>query len=265
MSAPARPSPAAAPPLLALEEAGRSDGERAVLRGVSFELAPGTLVALVGASGAGKSLVVRLLLGLEACDAGRVRLLGHELGPGPEPLAAPERARLARRLGVVWPTDALFEGQSVARNVGFLLREVLRRPASEVARAVRESLLLVGLKHVEHVRVDDLAAGARRRVALARAIAHGPALLVLDEPAADLDPVGADAIGALVGQLRDRLGLGVLVATRDVGFARRVAQRLLVLHEGRIVADGAPDAVLRAPHEAVQQLLSGRAHGPIAP
>jgi ABC-type transporter Mla maintaining outer membrane lipid asymmetry ATPase subunit MlaF len=146
-----------------------------------------------------------------------------------------------------------------------VLREVQCRPRPEVERAVRESLLLVGLKHVEHLRVDALPEGAQRRVALARAIAHRPELLLLDEPAAGLDPVGADAVRELVGQLRERLGLAVLVATRDPGFALRAADRIAVLHRGGIAAEGTPDALRRAPDEAVQQLLAGRAHGPIVP
>jgi phospholipid/cholesterol/gamma-HCH transport system ATP-binding protein len=236
-------------------------GDREVLRDVTLAVPRGSISALLGARGAGKSLLLRLALGLERCDRGSVALLGRD----PACIPAAERSRLFSRLGVVFASGALFADWSVARNVGFLCAEVQRRPAADVARAVRESLLLVGLKQVEHERADALPAGARQRVALARAIAHRPELLVLDEATAELDPIGAEAFLSLVAQLRERLGLTVLAATREPCTAFRIADRLAMLHDGRIAAAGTPDEIRRDPDPALQQLLAGRAHGPIAP
>jgi phospholipid/cholesterol/gamma-HCH transport system ATP-binding protein len=248
---------AALAPLAWSAVARREDGvER--LRDATLSVARGSITALLGASGAGKSLLLRIGLGLEPADAGAVALLGRD------PRGA-ERTRLLQRVGVVFAGGALFDAWSVERNVGFLTREVQRRSVAEVARAVRESLLLVGLKHVEHLRPEALGPGARQRVALARAIAHRPELLVLDEPAAELDPVAAEALLSLVVQLRERLGLSVIAATRDPRTALRIADRIAMLHGGRIAAEGPPDAIRRAPDEALQQLLAGRAHGPIPP
>ena len=243
---------------IAWSHVARRVGEREVLRDVTLAVPAGSISALIGVRGAGKSLLLRIALGLERADAGSVALLGRDpLGRG--------RARLMQRIGVVFPSGALFDAWSVERNVGFLLREVQRRPAVEVRRAVRESLLLVGLKHVEHLMPAALAPGARQRVALARAVAHRPELLLLDEPAAGLDPIGAEALLALVVQLRGRLDLSVLALTRDPRAAFRIADRVAMLHEGRIAAAGTPDELRRAPDEALQQLLAGRAHGPIQP
>jgi phospholipid/cholesterol/gamma-HCH transport system ATP-binding protein len=261
VSAPAAVAPAAGVASVELDGLRAVAGEREVLRDLSLAAPRGAITALVGAAGAGKSTALRLALGLIRPEGGRARLLGCDLAA-----AAPaERAAVLRRVGIVWPGGALFADRDVAGNVGFALREVQRRPREEVARAVRESLLLVGLKHVEHLPVDSLADGVRRRVALARAVAHRPELLLLDEPAGGLDPVAADAVRELIRQLRDRLGLGVVVATRDPAWAFPIAEHVAILHGGRAAAEGSPAAVRATADPAVQQLLAGRAYGPIEP
>ena len=261
MTAAERSAPVARTAALEWLGVGKRVGGREVLRDVTLAVARGSISAVLGARGAGKSLLLRLALGLERCDRGSVALLGRD----PVRAAAVERRRLFSRIGVVFASGALFGDWSVARNVGFLCAEVQRRPTAEVARAVRESLLLVGLKQVEHERADALPPGTRQRVALARAIAHRPELVVLDDATAELDPIGAEALLSLVIQLRARLGLTVLAATREPRAALRIADQLALLHDGRIAAAGTPDELQRDPHAALQQLLTGRAHGPIAP
>jgi ABC-type transporter Mla maintaining outer membrane lipid asymmetry ATPase subunit MlaF len=182
-----------------------------VLAGFDFAMARGEFVVLFGPNGAGKSLLLRLWLGLERPDAGSVRLLGGEPAGG----SRQQRRALLARTGVVFEHDALFEDRSVGDNVALALTAVPRRSAAAARRAVHESLLLVGLKHVDHLRPHALPAGTRRRVALARAIAHRPELLLVDEPAAGLDPVAGAALHELVAQLRTRLDLSVLVTTRN--------------------------------------------------
>jgi phospholipid/cholesterol/gamma-HCH transport system ATP-binding protein len=218
-------------------------GDRDVLADLDFAVARGEYVALFGASGAGKSLLLRLLLGLERPDSGEASV------------------RVAT--GVVFEQNALFEDRSVEDNGALALRAGAKRPAAAARRAVHESLVLVGLKHVEHLRPRALPAGARRRVALARAIAHEPALLLVDEPAAGLDPIAGAAIHAVIAQLRTRLGLTVLVATRDPERALGFVDRGAFLHGGRIAAEGAPAALRSHADAALQQLLRARPHGPI--
>lgn len=251
-AAPAAPAGAApfALDAVTLRLAGRD-----VLEGLSCAAPPGAIVALVGAAGAGKSSALRVALGLVRPTAGRALLFGRALaGAG-----RAERRALLRRVGVVWPGGALFPDLDVAGNVGFALRAIARRPREEVARAVHEGLLLVGLKHVEHLAVDELDRGVRRRVALARAVAHRPELLLLDEPAGGLDPVAAGIVRELVRQLRDRLGLTVVLATRDPAWALATAERVAVLRAGRVVADEAAGALTAA---EVQRLLGGRERAP---
>jgi ABC-type transporter Mla maintaining outer membrane lipid asymmetry ATPase subunit MlaF len=202
---------------------GKACGDREVLAGFDFAMARGEFVVLFGANGAGKSLLLRLWLGLERPDAGSVRLLGGEPAGGSRQQC---RALLART-GVVFEHDALFEDRSVGDNVALALSAAPRRSAAAARRAVHESLLLVGLKHVDHLRPHARPAGTRRRVALARAIAHRPELLLVDEPAAGLDPIAGAALHELVAQLRTRLDLSVLVATRNPDPALPHADRSL--------------------------------------
>ncbi len=256
MSAPARDLADAAT-AFAAHDVTVSRRDEVLLDGVSIAVAAGEHAVVLGASGAGKSLLLRVALGLEPADAGRVELLGQDLAV----VGRGARAALRSRVGVLLASDALFEERSVEENVALGVRARSREAAR---RAVREALLLVGLKHVEHRRPAALAAGERRRVALARAIAGRPALLVADEPAAALDPVAAGAMHVLLAQLRVRLELAVLVATRDPR-ALEGADRAHFLHGGRIAAADRPDLLRKRPDLALQQLLGGRPYGPIAP
>ena len=230
--------------VLSARGVAKACGDRDVLDGLDFAVARGECVALFGASGAGKSLLLRLLLGLERPDAGQ--------------------ASVHVRTGVVFEQNALFEDRSVEDNVALALGAVAKRPAAAMRRAVHESLVLVGLKHVEHLRPGALPVGARRRVALARAIVHEPERLLVDEPAAGLDPIAGAAILEVIAQLRTRLDLAVLVATRDPERALAIADRAAFLHGGRIAAEGPPAALRSHAHVALQQLLTARPHGPIA-
>jgi ABC-type transporter Mla maintaining outer membrane lipid asymmetry ATPase subunit MlaF len=220
------PDAAPAPvPVLEAIGLGKACGDRAVLADFDFAMERGEFVVLHGANGAGKSLLLRLWLGLERPDAGSARLLGGELALG----SRQQRRALLARTGVVFEQDALFEDRSVGDNVALALAAAPQRSTAASRRAVHESLLLVGLKHVDHLRPRALPAGTRRRVALARAIVHRPELLLVDEPAAGLDPIAGAAIHELIAQLRTRLDLSVLIATRHPAPASTHATRTLRL------------------------------------
>lgn len=232
-----------------------------VLEGVDLDVDGGAITVVIGGSGSGKSTLLRILLGLEPYDRGSVRLFGEEVGT----LDVRRHRELMMRVGTLFQFGALFDSMTVAQNVGFALRHVRQLRDAEIAPVVREKLLLVGLKDVEHLYPAQLSGGMRKRVALARAIAHEPELLLVDEPTTGLDPVMKETIVELILQMRDRLGVSVFCITHDIGAALHMADRLAMLFQGRVVASGTPDEMRAHSHPAVHQFVRGRTHGPIEP
>jgi phospholipid/cholesterol/gamma-HCH transport system ATP-binding protein len=243
------------------ENVRKAFGSQVVLDDLSLTVPAGQISVVIGGSGVGKSLALRLLLGLEHYDGGSVRLLGHEVST----LSADDHANLMMRVGMLFQFGALFDSMTVAENVGFALRHVQKLGEAEVHHTVRENLLLVGLKSVEHLYPAQLSGGMRKRVALARAIAHQPQVLLVDEPTTGLDPITADAIEELIAQLRHRLGVTVLAITHDIRAAFKIADRISMLYRGRIIASGTPEEIRACSDEVLQQFIAGRAHGPITP
>jgi phospholipid/cholesterol/gamma-HCH transport system ATP-binding protein len=236
------------------------DGNQ-VFRELDFHVPRHELSVVIGGSGSGKSTLLRVLLGLEPYQAGSVQLMGREVAT----LSPREHTSLMMDIGMLFQFGALFDSMTVYENVSFALRYVKRCEEPEIRRRVRENLLLVGLKNVEHLYPSQLSGGMRKRVALARAIAHQPKMLLVDEPTTGLDPIMAETINELILQMRERLGVTVLCITHDVHAAFKIADRISMLYQGRIIASGTPDELRTDDHEVVQQFLAGSAHGPIAP
>ncbi|MDX1649209.1 MAG: ABC transporter ATP-binding protein [Myxococcota bacterium] len=239
----------------------KSFGEKTVLRGVTLEAPRGEVTVVLGGSGSGKTTLLRILLGLEGYDRGSVQLFGHEV----REMDRATHDALMRRVGMLFQFGALFDSLSVADNVGFALRYAWGRDPDEIAEVVREKLLMVGLKQVEGLMPAQLSGGMRKRVALARAIAHQPQLLCVDEPTSGLDPIMSDTINELILQMKERLGATVLCITHDLDATFKIADRVALLYQGRVIACGTPDEVKASDDEIVQQFITGRAHGPIAP
>jgi phospholipid/cholesterol/gamma-HCH transport system ATP-binding protein len=227
-------------------------GERPVLEGASLELQPGEVTIVIGGSGCGKSTLLRILLGLESYDRGSVRLFGHEMNA----LSRHEQSELMGQVGMLFQFGALFDSMTVGENVGFALRYVQRRPEAEIAERVRENLSLVGLDDVEDLYPAQLSGGMRKRVALARAIAHKPSLLCVDEPTTGLDPVMSETINQLILEMRDKLGVTVLCISHDLAAAFRMADRIAMIDRGRIAAFGTPDEVRASTDPAVQAFVA---------
>lgn len=233
--------------------------DRPVLEGVTLEAPPGQVTVVLGGSGSGKTTLLRVLLGLEPYDRGSVRLFGREV----RELDGGSYGELMRRVGMLFQFGALFDSLTVADNVGFALRYAERRPPGEIAEIVREKLLMVGLKDVGHLYPSQLSGGMRKRVALARAIAHQPELLCVDEPTSGLDPIMSDTINELILQMKERLGATVLCITHDIDATFKIADRIALLFHGRVVACGTPEEIRGNEDPVVQQFITGRAHGPI--
>lgn len=230
-------------PLLEVDGIVTRFGAQTVHRGVSFSTGRGELIALIGGSGTGKSVLLREIVGLHRPSSGRVRLFGTDMWAAP----AAEVDAARRRFGMMFQDGALFSSLSVAQNVAVPLREHTRLSADAIEALVALRLAQAGLPaDAAHKAPSALSGGMRKRAAIARAIALEPELLFLDEPTSGLDPITARAFDALVRNLVDDLGLTVLLVTHDLDTLLGVVDRLIVLADGQVRANGPVAEVLRA-------------------
>jgi phospholipid/cholesterol/gamma-HCH transport system ATP-binding protein len=228
-------------------------GGNVVLDGVDFVVQPGETVALLGPSGVGKSVLLKHINGLIYPDAGEVFVEGMNV----RLLKRKELSRLRSQVGYVFQYGALFDSESVFENVRLgITDEAQARDTEFCNRRVIECLGLVNLPpDVAEKYPAELSGGMRKRVGIARAIAGQPTYLLYDEPTSGLDPVNASIIDSLVEKLRDELGMTSVVVTHDVRSAFQIANRIALLHEGKIRAEGTPEQLLAVQDEAVQKFL----------
>ena len=234
-------------------------GTQTVHDGLDLRIGRGELVALIGGSGTGKSVLLREIVGLHRPDAGSVKLLGTDVWKAtPEALSATRR-----RFGMMFQDGALFSSLDVAANVATPLREHLELPQPLLDRLVRLRLSLAGLPPDAGSKLpSQLSGGMRKRAAIARALALEPEVLFLDEPTSGLDPITARAFDALLAFLNRDLGITVLVVTHDLDTLFGIARRVVVLGRGRVVADGPIDEVVRVDDPWIQSYFSSRAAPP---
>ncbi len=231
-------------------------GGRWLHDGVSFHLQPGEVVALIGGSGTGKTVLLRECIGLLRPTAGVVRVLGEEFWR----LSSREMNRVRRRFGVLFQEGALFSSLSVAQNVAVPLREHTNLPKGLRDEVVRLRIRLAGLPlDAADKRPAELSGGMKKRAALARALALEPELLFLDEPTSGLDPISAREFDHLLRTLSDSLGLTTLLTTHDLDTLWGLVDRVIVLHAGRVIADGPVAEVARVEHEWIRSYFSSRA------
>lgn len=236
-------------PAVELVNVTKRFGERVVLDDVSLTIPRAETTVLLGPSGTGKSTLLRLAVGLTRPDAGEVRALGQNIGT----LSERGLLKLRRRFGMLFQEGALFGSLSVFDNVAFPLRQHEKLTRAALEERVHELLAMVGLDGLGHRLPAELSGGQRKRVALARAIATGPEMVLFDEPTSGLDPQTSASIDALIVDMQARLGISFVVITHDVQSARAIAHRIGMLHEGKLHAFasrdeiiGSSDPVLRA-------------------
>jgi phospholipid/cholesterol/gamma-HCH transport system ATP-binding protein len=245
--------------MIVFEEVRKSFGSKVVLDGLSLAVPTGQTTVIIGQSGSGKSVTLKLLIGILAPDSGRILLDGTDLA-ALDPVA---RQAVSRKFGMLFQGAALFDSMTVAENVAFGLdRRTDLAPEAKQVR-VTESLEKVGLRDVEHLMPYELSGGMKKRVGLARAIAYRPEIILYDEPSTGIDPIRADAINELINLLRTEMGVTSIVITHDMVSAIKVADRIAMLYLGRIVAVGTPAEIRDSPNPVVQQFIHGRAAGPI--
>jgi phospholipid/cholesterol/gamma-HCH transport system ATP-binding protein len=227
-----------------------------VLKGVSFQLEKGETLVVMGGSGSGKTVLLRIIDGLIHPDSGAVRLFGQQI----ERLSEEDVLPVRRRLGYVFQGAALFDSLTVEENVAFPLREHTALPAPEIHERVIHFLSLVGLdEKVLPQLPSELSGGMRKRVGIARALIGQPDVLLFDEPTAGLDPTNSKVVGELISELGSEVCDTAIVVTHDLELAKTVADRVAVLIEGRFAGVGRLDDVLGSRDPAVQAFLSGEA------
>ncbi|MBN1941968.1 MAG: ABC transporter ATP-binding protein [Phycisphaerae bacterium] len=241
--------------ILRLEGVYKSFGPTEVLRGVDLEIQTGRTTVVIGPSGCGKSVLLKHMAGLLKPDAGKVFFRRHEVSHLDERHLAPIR----RRMGFLFQGAALFDSMTVEENICFpMVEHRVGTDASRKARAA-EVLAMVGLDGLQSRFPEELSGGQKKRVALARAIALNPQVIFYDEPTTGLDPIRADLINELILRLREALGNTAVVVTHDLASARKVGDRILMLHGGKFILDTTPEELDHVQDEVVAQFVAGRA------
>ena len=245
-------------PKLRAEDLHKSFGPKVVLDGISFSLAEGESLVIVGPSGTGKSVLLKHLIGLVRPDSGKVFVAGEDLWA----LSNVERNRARKRFGMSFQEGALFDSMSVFDNIAFPLRRS-GWPASRVRDRVRECLEIVHLPNVEDKRPSELSGGMRRRVGFARAISHQPEILLFDEPNTGLDPIMTDIIDGVILEMREKMKPTIVTITHHIESAKKIGDRVALLFGGKLLYDAPPEQFLEARDPAVRQFVEGKAQGPL--
>ena len=240
--------------MIRVENLWKSFGNQEVLRGVSFEVQAGEFVALIGSSGGGKSLLLKILVGLLKPDRGRVWVAGKEVAT----LSRRELESLRSRIGFVFQGGALFDSMTVYNNVAFPLRERTNLGEKAIYQKVMKELELVGLRDSARKYAAQLRGGMLKRVALARALVRDPEIILFDEPTTGLDPVVSRAVLDLFDLVHQRLQLTGILVSHEIPRIFQIVQKVAMLHEGRIIAVEPPDRLCALPEPMVQQFVNGR-------
>jgi len=247
--------PGEAQPVIRLEGVSKQFGGHQVFRDLTLAFRRGETAVVLGASGVGKSVMLKLILGLMKPDAGRIFIDGTEITRLSERHLIPLRTRF----GMLFQGAALFDFLTVFENVAFALREHTTWPEAIIREVVRQKLALVDMDGTEDLLPEELSGGMKKRVGLARAIAMDPEVILYDEPTTGLDPVTADTINSLVIRCQRELKTTSIVVTHDMASAYKVGDRLIMLHEGGVIADGPPEVIRGHADVRVQRFIHGDA------
>jgi phospholipid/cholesterol/gamma-HCH transport system ATP-binding protein len=243
----------ATPPLVELRDVRKSYDQHQVLRGVSLALQKSTTLAVMGGSGAGKTVLLRIVDGLVRPDSGEVSLFGTRIDRLSEEAMLP----LRQRTGFVFQSAALFDSLSAFENVAYPLREHTNLSLGEITDRVHRFLSLVGLPGVDDLLPAELSGGMKKRVGIARALVTEPEVVFFDDPTAGLDPTNARLVAELIAELRKGVCDTAIVVTHDIEFAEMVSDEMAILHQGRFAEVGTPAAIRASSNPDVRRFLAG--------
>lgn len=245
--------------MIKLIELYKSFRDKQVLRGVSLQVQQGESMVIIGESGGGKSVLLKHIIGLLHPDHGQVMIDDCDL------CACSDREinEVRKKFGMLFQGAALFDSMTVGENVGFGLREHTSLSPKEIQKRVSEKLEMVGLPGIEDLKPIEISGGMKKRVGLARAIAMEPEILLYDEPTTGLDPIMADVINDLIIRMKERMRVTSVAITHDMKSAYKIADRIAMLYEGKIIEVGTSEEIQQTKNPVVQQFITGSAKGPI--
>ena len=237
--------------MISVKNVSKSFGSKKVLDGLDLEVPRGETVVIMGRSGTGKSVLLKLIAGLIPFDSGEIWFDDTEIST----LKTKEMNSLRQKIGMLFQSAALFDSMTVAENVAFMLNQHTNYTKQEMLKIVDEKLELVDLEGVQNLRPAELSGGMRKRVGLARALAFNPDVILYDEPTTGLDPVTCTEINQLISDLHERLQVTSIVVTHDMHSAFSVGTLMVMIHEGRQLAHGTPDEIINIDDPILQQFV----------
>jgi phospholipid/cholesterol/gamma-HCH transport system ATP-binding protein len=241
-------------PAIAIQDLRKTFGNQRVLNGISFQVAKGETLAVIGRSGGGKSVLLKLLIRLQQADSGSIRIAGEEVTK----IDQKQLNEVRKKIGFLFQQAALYDSLSVKENVAFPLSKHSEMSAQEQEKRVRELLKEVGMDQDLEKMPSQISGGMQKRVGLARALALDPEILLFDEPTAGLDPITTAEIGNLIVELKQKRRMSAIVVTHDVHGAKSYSDRMLLLHNGNIKAEGSFDELERSKDDFVSQFFATR-------
>lgn len=237
----------------------RSFGDHKVLDNLSFNIESGQTTVIIGRSGCGKSVLLKHMVGLLMPDSGQVIIDGVDITK----LSERELSKFRMKFGMLFQGAALFDSLTIGENVGFSLYEHTGMNKIDIAKRVKECLAMVGLSDIEDLKSAELSGGMRKRVGLARAVCVNPQIILYDEPTTGIDPIMGDAINNLIKDLHDKLKVTAVAVTHDMVSAYKIADKIAMLYNGKIIFVGAPEEIKRTDNPYVKQFITGASKGPI--
>lgn len=245
--------------MIKVENVCKSWGDKNVLRGVNLSIKKGETFLIIGRSGAGKTVLLKNIIGLLKPDSGEIFIDGVNITQ----LDKKRLEDVRLQFGLVFQSSALFDFLTVEENVGFFLYQHTNLKKDEIRRKVKETLILVGLEGIENLSPYELSGGMKKRVAIARAIIHNPKIIIYDEPTTGIDPISVDKIVSLIETLHDKLSITSLVVTHDLEVGLKIADRLAFLLGGQIIFEGTKLELGNSQDRRVIQFTKGSSFGPI--
>ena len=241
--------------LIELRKVSKRFGRHVVLSGLSLSIEEGQSLVVIGASGTGKSVMLKHIVGLLRPDKGEVWFDGRRI----DDLREKDLVEVRKQFGFLFQMGALFDSNTVEDNVGFPLVEHTQKSKEEISDLVEQKLAFVGLRETRKKMPGELSGGQKKRVALARAIALSPRVVLYDEPTTGLDPVRSDVINELILKLKREMKVTSITVTHDMQSAFKIADRIVMLHEGKVIFDGTPDEIRASENPIISHFVTGEA------